>query len=628
MEPQGNAPENKDDELNQIDKLENKLYDPRQKDLDVNLHTIHDHKASELPTSWGEATPVITPAQDQGGYSFGTKVLFVAIGILLVVLIFTAWRVFSGRNTVDPTSIDLTLDSRSYVEGGEVTPFSISVLNRNTIALEDAILTLSYEKGVGLQDEQAKVYERRVLGTVEPNVLKREDLTIVLYGAESDTRVISVKLEYKVAGANATFEKNANTSVVLKTPPVTLHVDGPSTLVKGQEGVFTVSLKNNTSAELLDSLVVVSLPTTFTLRTASPPSSGRGMVWNTPSLQSGATTTIKLYGSFNGEPGEVATIKASIGSRGESVNQIGVVYSQEGKGVMVTAPLLSLTMRLETDRGSASNLRYGDKAAVYITYQNKSDKVLSDAEIVAIVEGTAPVISGINSDAGYYNSFNRTVTWNSATNEELRSILPNASGEVRLFIPIVNKGTNSPRLSLTIKGTATSATKNDTATEISRSWNVEGTATFTAWTAYETSAVSNSGPIPPKVNTSTTYAVHMVASAQNALTNARVSFILPAYVTYTGVQGAGANVTYDERRRTVSWNIGTLSGGQVVSNDVQVSVRPSASHVGFTPTITSGLTFEADEVDSKAHIRTTAAALTTELTREGEGFNVSQVVAE
>ena len=262
-----------------------------------------------------------------------------------------------------------------------------------------------------------------------------------------------------------------------------------------------------------------------------------------------------------------------------------------------------------------------------LDYENKNDKALRDVSIVGNVGGIAPIISSISSDAGYYDSIKKTVTFNTATNHELSSIAPGAKGEFKIFIPIVSKGNNSPKLSVIVDGTATSASKDDTATEVSKVWNVEGSATLNAFAVYKNSTFTNTGPLPPKANVNTTYGAHIVVSAQNALVNSKVSFILPAYVTFTGNYATGTNVTYDARTRTVVWNIGSIGAGGVVTNDIQVSVRPSQSHVGNTPAVTSSVTLEADEADSKAHIRNIANGLTTELLREQGSTDISHVVA-
>ena len=621
-------PSEEKNEMHQIDDLEHKLYDPKEINNELIPHRFHDHKESEIRTNWGEDTPLIIASDEtKSSYSFGTKVLFTALIFLFAVLSFTAWRVLSSRNVVSLENIDITLDSKPYVDGGETTPFSVSVLNRNTSPLQEATLTISYEKGVGVLDEQQKVYEKKDLGVIPPNVLKKEDVNITLYGAADETRVISVKLEYKVAGAKATFNKTATTQVVLKTPPLCVHIEGPNTLVQGQNGNFNISINNNTSTEIKDSLVILSLPSTFTLSKTDPKTNTKATIWNIPSVLPGATSTITVSGSFIGTPGETDTLKASIGAASTAVNQMGVVYSQEAHSVSITSPLLYLSSHLETDRGGAENLRYGDKAVVYISYENKSDKALRDVSIVANIGGSAPIISSISSDSGYYDSINKTVTFDRSTNNELTTIAPLAKGEFKVYIPVVSRGNNSPKLSVIINATASAVSKDDTATEVSKLWSVEGSATFSAFTVYKNSSFINTGPLPPKANVVTNYGAHLVVSAQNSLVNSKVSFIIPAYVNFTGSFATGTNVTYNERTRTVVWNIGNITAGGVVSNNIQLSVKPSQSHVGNIPPITSSVTLEADEADSRALIRTIANPLTTDISKEQGSVDLSHVIA-
>ncbi len=615
------------DSLRAIEALEHNLYTPKPKKVEATAHTIHSDTSFDVPETWGSDSSVITPfTKEQPGHSFGTKMLLIASAILCLTLIFTAWRVLSSRNVVSSENIDVVIDGKPYVEGGESTPFAISVLNRNTVSLQDAVLTVSYEKGAGIQDEQQKVYEKRSLGTIASNALRKEEIPVVVYGKEADARTITVKLDYKVAGANAVFNKVIMTSVILKTPPIAVDVDGPITLVQGQVATFTVRVKNNTTRDLVDNLVALSLPTTFTVQSVEPKPAARGYVWNINSLSPGETQTITVKGVFTSQPQESVTLKASVGAPSGSLNDIGVVYAEESHTVAITSPLLLLSTSLETDRGAVQNLRYGDKATVLVSYTNKSSQVLRDVSVIARISGTAALYGQISAEGGYYDSVEKTITFSRATNPELTALAPGATGVFKVFIPVVARGTNSPVLSVTSEGLASVSSKNDTTSAVTKTWIVQGSATLNAWTTYKNAPFANTGPLPPTANMNTTYSVHISASAQNSLSLARVSFVLPAYVTWTGVYGKDTTVAYDSRTRTVVWSIGAIPAGQTVANDIQVSVRPSQSHVGNLPSITSGITLEADETDSKARIRTAIAALTTELTRDSSPVDISHVV--
>jgi hypothetical protein len=76
------------------------------------------------------------------------------------------------------------------------------------------------------------------------------------------------------------------------------------------------------------------------------------------------------------------------------------------------------------------------------------------------------------------------------------------------------------------------------------------------------------------------------------------------------------NVSYDTKTRTVTWNIGHLDQGKSVSANIGLSVKPSQSHVGQSPSITSGIVLNADEEVSRAHLRTTLSPLTTSVKGE------------
>ncbi|MFA6608589.1 MAG: hypothetical protein WCT07_01625 [Candidatus Paceibacterota bacterium] len=609
-----------------LDTAEHELYDPKKKIEDMSLHHVRDRRASELPTSWGEDAPIIKKIEEEEGFSFGAKFLLVSSIILLGALSFTAWRVLSSRNVVSSANIDMTSEITPYIEGGEATPLILTLQNRNTSPLQEVSLTLMYKKGTGAQDEEEKVIEKRDLGTINANDYKRQEFEVTLYGSESESRDITMKLEYKVAGSAAVFSKVTTTTVVLKTPPISVRIDGPDTLSIGQNGTFTITIKNNTATTSLSSLLQLDIPNTFTLESSDPKPSARGTVWSIPQLNPSEIKTITLLGSVYGSQGSVTTIKAQIGSREDSLNNIGVVYSSQTFDVHTRTSPLALSVSLDTDRGVSEALRYGDRTTLNITYKNNSDIQLHNIKLKLSVSGDAALYKQINPDIGYYDSQAQTITWDKATISGLETLAPNAEGMVRVIIPIALKGISSPTLKISFTGVGTAQETDDVVASISKSWVVQGSANISASTFYKNSPFQNMGPIPPQPNNDTTYTAHIAVSAQNALVNTSVSFILPVYVTWRGVTSDNANISYNANTRTVTWSINKIEAGKTVSSDIGISVRPSQSHVGQSPAITSGIVLDADEEVSKAHIRTTLSALNTFISGENWATDPSRVV--
>jgi hypothetical protein len=615
-----------DQEDGALEALENKLYDPKGKIDNIALHHVRDRKEKELPTKWGDDTPIIRESGDKGGFSFGAKFLIGALILLFSVLAFTAWRVLSSRNVVSDKNIDIALDVAPYVEGGEDTPLTVSLTNRNQLPLEKATLTLIYKQGNGAQDETEKVQEKTDIGTINSGDFKRNDFKIRVYGSEAESRDVTVRLDYQVQGSSATFNKSVVTQVVLKSAPISVRIDGPQLLSVGQLGTYVLSVINNTATTTSPSILLVTFPTNFQIESQSPRPNSRNNLWQIGALAPGATSTVTISGSFTGNQGETSTLKAVVGSTGGSLSQVGVVYSSSVQDVTLRTSPLTFKLSVDSEQGNGENLHYGDRAHVTIAYTNEGQVPLQNPELVLSISGDAPLAKDITADRGYYDSSRGTIIWNKSTMPELSSIAPGQGGTLFVTVPIVLKGVNSPKMTLMISGKATIKDPNDVVASITRTFVVQGSASISASTHYKTSPFQNTGPIPPQVNVDTSYTAHLIVSAQNALENTKVSFTLPVYVSWQNTVTDPTHTSYDSKTRTVTWNVGNVGAGKSVATDINLSVRPSQVHVNSVPPITSGIVLDADESVSHAHLHTTISALTTYIQGENWTVNPSLVV--
>jgi uncharacterized repeat protein (TIGR01451 family) len=323
-----NIPKKEDDSV--LDSIEHELYNPKAKINSTEIHHVRGERELTLPTSWGnDDTPIITKGKEASGLSFGAKVLLFSLLLLLISLSFTAWRVISLRNVVSASNIDMTADVTPFVEGGEATPLTLTIRNRNLSVLEDVKVTLLYKQGSSSQDEQEKVQEKREIGDMVSNEYKKQDFSVVLYGAEAESRDITLKLEYKVPGSNALFNKIVTTPVVLKTPPISVNVEGPKAISIGQNGTYVFTVRNNSATTSIPSFLQITLPNTFTLVDSSEKPIPRTTSWSIPSLTKGEATTISITGYLDGKEGEVATLQAKIGKEGDSPRTLGIVYASQ-----------------------------------------------------------------------------------------------------------------------------------------------------------------------------------------------------------------------------------------------------------------------------------------------------------
>lgn len=609
-----------------LDALEHELYNPKNKMDESSFHRVRDRRELELPTSWGDNAPLITQGREDKGFSFGAKMLFISFILLLSALGYTAWKFFSLNNVVSAANIDMSLEVIPYVEGGEAIPVTFTLLNRNTSPLQEAVITLEYKKGVGSQDEQEKVHEKREIGLINPNDNKRQDFNVILYGSEAEQRDLTIKLEYKVTGSGNIFSKIITASTVLKTPQVSVHIDGPNILSIGQNGTFDITVKNNSATTTLASILQVILPNTFTVNTIEPRSLSHSSVWSIRPLAQGESQVVTITGSLSGIQGETASMKALIGSEGDSNTSVGIVYSSQTIDIKLRSSPLNFALALDTESGGSEKLRYGDRSILTITYANTSDKTLQDISVELLLSGQAPLYKNIELTSGYYDSLKRTILWDKKSVPALATLAPGATGSFRIIIPIVQGGTNSPSLKVTLSGSGTVESKDDVVSIISKSWVVEGSATINVKTTFKNSPFVSTGPIPPEPNVETAYTAHILVSAQNSLINTQVSFRLPTYVSWRNISSDISKTSFDENTRTATWSIGNLAANTTQVMDISLLVKPSQSHVGQMPNITSGIVLDADEEVSRAHIRTTLSPITTYIAGENWEGNPSIVV--
>ncbi len=608
-----------------LESIEHQLYDPKSKNEVPTVHHTTQERTRTLPASWGEQDPLMIKKDQEKSISFGTKLLLVSTVILLIALGFSAWRVMSLRNVVSSSNIDMSVDITPYVEGGEETPLVFTLRNRNTATLESAYVTLLYKQGNGSQDEQEKKQEKRELGKVASGELKKQDFKVSLYGSESETRDITIKLEYKVLGSNAVFTKLISTQVILRTPPISVSVEGPEKLSIGQSGTYSFTIKNNSGTTSLASVLKLQLPNSFTIESSNPRPISRSTSWIIAPLPKGESQVITVVGSFDGKQGESGTFQAKVGSQGDSPSEIGIVYDSSTQDVLLRSSPLKLSMEFTSDTSSGDMIKYGDKIRLVITYVNTSLEPLEDVSIQVSLSGEAALYNSIDPTSGYYDSLAKTISWNKATLPDLLVLPPNGQGVIQIVVPIVAKGTNSPTLKVVVTGTGSSKASNDIIAMISKTYAVTGSATLVASTQYKTSSFGNTGPIPPRPNEDTTYTANFRVSAQNAISKTKVSFVLPTYVSWRNI-ASDQRVTYEPKTRTVSWNIGHMDQNTFVSADIGLSVRPSQSHVGQSPVITSGIVLDADEDVSLSHLKSTLSPLTTFIKNEVWGENPSLVV--
>lgn len=601
---------------NALEQKESKLYKAPTAEIGHEAFMPKQARDLELPKSW--STPLSQePSTVKGKTSFALKFFLGAVILFIATISFAFWQFKANKNAVSNDRIQVSAETDPYIEGGEAGTLNVTIANQNTLPLEDAQLVISYEKGIGQNNESKQSKTIITLGTIAPQEIKKEEIPFTVYGAENEKRDIVVRLQYKVAGSNAIFNKDSLATVLLKSPPVAVHITGDSVFTPDDTSAFVVTIKNNTSTNTVPLLMALTLPVSFKLTTVSEQPYPKTSVWKIATLKPGEEHSINIRGVFTGSAGEKLTLKAAVGSPSGDLYSIDPVFSTEVKDIVLSTTGFSLSVRAETDRGDSKDLRLGDRARIFVRYQNTGSSTLSNASITLTYKGIAIDPSTVQmADNGYYDASRNTVLWNQGTSAQLGSIAPNTKGELSFFATIPNSTDGSP-LSLDISADADNGeTQSQVNATVSKTFPISGATSLNGYLTYGIGSFKNTGPLPPKAGSNTTYNLHMIASSDLAVSQAKVVFSLPIYVSWLS-NTTSPNVTYDPKNRLVTWNIGTLESKKPIAAEIQIGVKPSQTHVGTTPSVTSGMTIVGIDQATGATIQKTIDSVTTEVKDPG-----------
>lgn len=617
-------------EDSELSRRENELFSPRYEEKQAENRSVRlTSREVDLPHSWGnDDSQVITPLP-QKGKSAGLLFLLVSFFILVLTIGFTGWKFLNQKNTVSASNIGIDIVVPPSIEGGEVTPLSFSIQNSNPLPLLGATLTFTYEKGSGSQDEQNKIQQKIDLGDIAPSEVRKGDISIQLYGEENSSRSIEVRLDYKVNGSNAVFNKTITTSSLIKTAPLSIHIDSPDTIVPLQSFPITITVKNNTSTSSEAVLASISLPATFIVQKLTPAPLGKSTVWQIPVLSSGGYQTIVINGYVKGNPGEVVSYKAIVGSPDSQTGNVGTIYAFDTKEVALNNPGLTVSLSANHEDGSMTSGTFfpGERVHALVTYQNDSHVSLSDATIHVVFKNPNIDPRTVTVDSGLYDSDTGMITWAKETNPILASLAADARGSLGFTFVVGTSSDISIPYSFNVDASAD--TLDNTEHFISKntsSWFIEAGASAQASLSFKDTTFINTGALPPVANKVTTYTIILSATAPNGFQNGSMSLTLPLYVTWNNAISAGQNITYDTRSRRVTWTIPQASPKQMMQAKFQVAFKPSLTQVGSAPQITSAVTFNALDSVAQTAIKKTLSPVVSSITEAGGG-NLDNVVA-
>lgn len=588
----------------------------------------------KIKTTWEE---VGGPAKTRKylGRSFMTKLLVASFIFFLVALVVAGFMVWGGGNTISNRNIDLMIKGPATTRAGDETTFQILIGNRNPVQLEEVKLTIEYPADSLLPNNESKnLRTTEIIGEIKPGGTINKSATVTLFGRENSERIIKATLEYRQPGSNAFFEKGSQVKVVINSPPLELSVKTLAESVTGQNHEFTVEVVSKAETILPNVILRVDYPLGFSFSGANTPPDVDDNIWRFSDLKPADKHIIKIAGMLTGQDEEIKTFTFTTGTedslRGGAVKDL---YNEKLETVTIKRPFITAHLVVNGKTLPESVVAGGESIPVNIEWVNNLATPVIDGEIEVVINGEVLDQTKISAGEGFYRSTDDTIVWNKNRTSGLREILPGTKGRtsftfstLKLTSALASKIVNPTiNLSLVIRGTRVSPGFNNEIVE-SRSAHlvrVQSDLQLAARAIYNTGPFTNTGPLPPKVNTETTYTVvWSISNSSNRVEEAIVKAILSPAVRFLGkVSPSAENVFFDEETGEIVWKVGRIepsagSGSGVKEVAWQIGFTPSANQIGKTPDLIDKSILTGRDMFTDTTLRSEKNPLSTRLTSD------------
>ncbi len=626
-------PPRPDDDIGSLERARERLYRPDAiTDIRPPLATSGMHT---LPHEWDGTSLNATLSRGKRHIRLAGIFFTVAFVFFIVSLGVAGYFFYVGGNTVSVDKVAVDIQGPTTIAGGDVVPFSLTITNKNPVAINNAIVEVNFPNGTRSASDVLEAYPRYTenLGTIESGATITRSIKAVVFGGAGQTLTLPVSLSYGAAGSNAVFVKKSSYALEVSSTPLSLSVDTLSEAVSGKPLTVTLTVRSNATVPLENVVVAGTLPFGFSVISSSVPFNNSSFLLGT--VAPGKSKNITLTGTLVGQDKEQRVFRFSVGTADTPTNQtLSVVYMTQDASVNIAAPFINTTLAINGDTSENVVVSSGSHQNVTVSYINTLSTGITNATVAVTLSGSAVDYASIRTTNGFYRSSDRTVVFSRDTDPSLATLAPGASGIGAFIFSTVSASrlSASPTLILTISVSGTrvgQANVPETVTaSATKTVKVASAVAFSASSLHFSGPLGNTGPVPPRVNQATTYSiVFNVRGGQSSIAGATVTTVLPSYVSYADVTSGEGTFSYDTVSRTVSWSAGDLVPSASAQGVFKVSLTPSSSQKGNAPQLTGTVSFSGYDRFAGVPVSATADPVTTE-TKGDPGYSPTNAAVQ
>ncbi len=626
-------PPKSEDDIGALERARKRLYEPD--DSSHERSSLVHSNERELAHAWEDHSLEDIPHRGKRHVRLAGIFFITAFVFFIISLGAAGYFFYFGGNAVSVDKITIDIQGPTTIAAGDTVPLSITITNRNPVPVENAIIEIGFPPGTLDADDTRSAYPRYTeeLGQLASGEAITRSIKAVVFGEAGQTLLLPVSVSFETAGSNSVFVKKISYTLTVSSAPLSVSVNTLSETVSGKPLTFTLTVRSNATVPLDDVVLTYVSPFGFSVTDSSLPMSGSN--FSLGSLAPGASKTVTLTGILVGQDGEQRVFHFTVGTSKTTDDQASVVayMTQEAK-MLITAPFIATTLSLNGDTAANVAITPKDHHNVTVSYVNTLPTSVTNATIVVTISGSAIDYDSIETTNGFYHSLDRTITFSRDTDPSLANLAPGTSGIGSFTFSTLPAGSLgvAPTITLTTSVSGTRVGQTSVPERISASIvktvKVATVVALSASSLYSSGPLSNSGPVPPRSGQATTYTVEWSAhNTGSTIADGVVSATLPSYVSYTGATAGAGSFSYDSASRTVTWNVGNIAQGATAKGVFQISLIPSSSQRGDTPTLTGALSFSGYDRFAGVQIQASASPSTTE-TKGDPGYTSARAIVQ
>jgi hypothetical protein len=575
-------------ENSRIERLKRSLYSRDESKVPQEKRTPVHGVENSVPQNWGEEpsfayAPEIMKRKNNSFFNkfFAFSLLFFVIAAGIATFIF-----FGGMNLISSNNIDVKVTGPSSISSGEELDLGISVVNQNRTDLENVTLFIDYPEGTTRidGDKSDLVHDKIALGTINKGQSKDYALRALMFGEKDSIKNITMRVEYTVKGSNAVFSKEKNYEMTINSSPLLLDIDYPKEINSGQLVTLGVNITSNSTVVVPGALVKVEFPYGFTYKdsTLKPVRDG---LWSIGDLKNGDKKSFKITGQLVGQNMEDRSFQVSVGTPSTDQNKdLDTTFASSQVTVGIRRSFFNLSTEAEGDPvlGQTSNIT--------ILWQNTLPEKLVNNRVKVTLSGNVYDRTRVlPNNGGYYRSSDNAILWDKNTTDNLNEMVPGAEGRISFAVGSVSgvKSLKNPYIDIhvSMSGDRSGADQSTVSSTQDITVKFSSQIGIYARSYRAVGPISNTGPIPPRAEKESTYAIAWgITNTTNDVKDAIVTATLPAYVTWKGeYYPQNESVSYDPDTRKITWNAGSVSSGVGFA----FAPRTVTFKVGVTPSVTN-----------------------------------------